>query len=496
MIESIALRSFTISYFLTYPSWPLHVLVDKIAEHIQSRFFGGELVFIKEKELTGRIIQEEGEKYLVEVYDDNQSVPQKELISKEALLRKDSASKNEVLLFLLNSTRDTPLGRVVIGNAVSDLGLFRGQKPVAAEAPPVYKTEEVPIVGPARKDWAEVNNKKRVEIEELEEKREEAVRQEVLSVERVPWSIPEASFELNQIALSVYGMIITFSEFFKIEKISLDEFIKGVTGEKEGEKIISHVFSKLLKTISHERRKSGKDGLREIIQVAVEILYENQETESLLQCIQKEEKSESPGFTRIQWFAGDPNHKNWLVYMKSFIYDIVYAYEIPIKTREFAPETVKIENSIEKTIDRVLMLFFLLEICTLGIRFKQFFDNALEELKEKEKERLHLIHELKRVKGDFIIGDPQSKEKEELDRAEKNLAEFEEQYSPEVLRTKIGEYKSISFLKAGENLLYMEDKQIFLIPKEHWSELIEKFAKNKKKDVFIAETLRKYTRII
>ncbi|KAI5185715.1 hypothetical protein NEHOM01_1007 [Nematocida homosporus] len=528
MIESTALRKFAISYFLTYPNRPLCTLVDKIAQHIERKFFKGEIVFIKEKELTGCIVESTKTGYLVEIYDDNQPVPQKEEIPKSALMRKDSATKNEVLLFLLNSTRDTPLGRVVLGTAVQDLGLFMGQTVTGSAVRQIMKPDDMLEGAEARKwQFNLSSDKKDKELAAIELQRQEAQKSAILEVPRTIWTLPDADFWLNQRVLAVYGQISTFSAFFKTEPLSLDDFITALFKKEPKDTAMIDMCTKFLKAVGHERRKSGKEGLRDIIQIATEVVYHNPSTQSIVARIKADSSVSSGGvsnsdvatgsnsasssgatasnnatagstggFTRIQWFAGDASAKTWLSYMKSFVYDIINAYGIKIKTLEFLPGGGGVQNELSQLADRLLILSFLLEICMLGLRFRAYFDAAVDEFKEKEKERAGLLQELRRLKGELLLGRQTDQDNTALNEAEQALAVLNNEYKPELLRASIGFYLDIHFFMIDKRLLYIYHEEVYMIREEHWNDLFTVLGTDKKKDGVILDTMKKYLRLV
>ncbi|KAI5188433.1 hypothetical protein NECID01_0064 [Nematocida sp. AWRm77] len=496
MIESAALRKYVISYFLVHPTSSLCTLVNRIAEKIQNQFIKGEIVFIKNKELTGCIVDTTDKGYLVRVYDDNQAFPQKEEVTKENILRKDHTTKNEVMSFLLSVTRETPLGRVVLGSAVQDLGLFKGQKTnVLADAHVPVPKEEEPGAETKPK-WSALSEERIKEAEALEKQRLKEVQSSLLQVPSKAWSAPGAPHSINKNILSLYNSLSTFADFFKLEKFTLDKFVDALFSQEYNEKFVVGIHSKLLKSISHERRKSGKEGLKEIVQVAAEVVYNSPAAEELVGMIHDEPEKENPGFTRIQWFAGDATSKVWQAYMKSFVYDIVHLYDIHVRTNEFAPWKSKPQEPLARAADRILMLLFTVEICMLGLRFRGYFDTVLEEFKEKEKERSQTVSEVKRLKGECMVSEISPPLKEMLDSAEKNLAEIDAEYMPEIVRTNIGTYGEIVFISVERKLFYSYQKEFFTIKEEDVGALLDVLGTEKKKDAALAENIRKFLRLV
>lgn len=495
MIESAALRKYVISYFLVHPTSSLGALVNRIAQKIQNHFIKGEIVFIKNKELTGCIVDTTDNGYLVEIYDDNQAVPQKEEVTGENILRKDHTTKNEVMSFLLSVTRDTPLGRVVLGSAIHDLGLFKGQKThAAADAFPLLAKDEDSV--DARGRWAEASEEKAKENEEQEKQRIESQQALIIQVPCDLWSAPGAPYEMNEKILSLYNTLQTFAEFFKLEKFSLDDLVEALFAGEYNSRLVASLHSKLLKSIAHERRKSGKEGLREIVQLAADMVYDNPAMASLVGLIPDVPKKENPGFTRIQWFAGDATSKVWSVYMKSFVYDVVHLYEIRLRTNEFAPWQAMPQEPLGRAADRVLMLLFLVEVCMLGLRFRAYFDAALEQFKEKEKERYQAVSEVKRLKGECLVAELSGQLKEMLGAAQAKLAEIDAKYAPEIVRTMVGSYGELVFLVVGKKLVYLYQAQFFVVKEDSVGALLEILATEKKKDHALAEYIKKFLRMV
>lgn len=500
MIESAALRKFALSYFLMHPTCPLIFLVSRIARKIQEKFFEREIVFIKDKELTGCILQCKPEGYLVEIYDDNQAVPQKEIMPRESLLRKDSATKNEVLHFLMSVTKETPLGRIILGNVMQEMGMLSKSRTPPEETERKRNANSINNENnsDAKSKWrGQVIERRNKEAEEEEERREEEIEKKVLDVQRKEWYILNGQFSINKHILSVYSTIHVFSAFFRIENISLNTFTDVLLGKEGSEVFAAELFSKLLKSVSHERRKSSKEGLKEIIQVAIKTIYENPLYNPLIEKIEDVELVEEPEFTRIQWFVGDATQKTWRVYMRSFIYDIVYTHKIRIKTVEFLPQikTPIVQEQESKIADRVLMLSFLLEICMIGIRFRVYLDNAIETLKIKEKERQSLVTEIKKLKDDLSVANIAEKVGL-LKKTEKELSEIDAEYAPEILRSVIGRYRDIIFLMIGKTLFYYYKNEIFQIDRPDWSTLLSLFAEDKKKDASLLDSLKRYMRLV
>ncbi|KAI5181624.1 hypothetical protein NEOKW01_1800 [Nematocida sp. AWRm80] len=500
MIESIALRKFVVSYFLVYPTKPLALLVNRIANGIKGRFFKGEIVFIKQKELTGCVVSSTPKGYIVEIYDNNQSTPLMEEVLAEDLLRKDTATKNEVLSFLLSVTRETPFGRVILGSAVQDLGVFKGQKAICATDALGLSAKPEPVVAEPQQEtpkpaWGVIlAEKKKQELLAQEEKRMTAIKESVLKIPRTVWS-PTEKLELNQRILSTYAIICTFKEFFKTESITLEKFIELLYTKSPGQKYIADLYSKLIKSIASERRKIGKDGLRDMIQVAYNVFYVNPEVQSLLECIHSGEPKDNTRFNRIQWFIGDITTKNYQQYMKSFIYDLIHVYQINIKTVEFAPCEYEATDETSKAIDRLLVISFLLEIYMVGIRFRSYFDTAIEEYKEQDRERNNLVLDIRRLKGEIIISGTTNELKEQLAQTQKALAELDQHYHPEIVRTCIGAYNGITFYMINHNVFYFHENQYYQIQKTEWESLISLFNTDKKKDIHLYEQFKRFMRM-
>ncbi|KAI5192054.1 hypothetical protein NEMIN01_1802 [Nematocida minor] len=500
MIESIALRKFAVSYFLVHPTKPLCNLVDRITTTIKNRFFKGEIVFLKNKELTGRIVETTKTGYIVEIYDDNQTSPQKEEVKAEDLLRKDSATKNEVLGFILSVTRDTPLGRIVANNIIQELGIFKGQKPLKPVEPhsSSYKTEDAFVISDKKPYWqsdAQLEEKEK-EMEEVEERRVQGKISEIIKVPSEAWSSPIEDHEVNTKILSTFAEISVFSDFLKMKEFSLSEFVDALFSPEKNGHILVEIFSKLLKSISHERRKSGKEGLKDMVQVASDITYESEGMQKMVEMVEMQEQKENTGFNRIQWFAGDASSKNWQVYMKSFIYDVITVYDIKIKTNEFTPGDAK-EQSVESVaMDRLLMISFLMETIVLGVRFRGYYDAAVEEYREKERERHLLQQELKRLKGEILVSEGTQETKELIDAAEKSIKKFNKECKPELIRSRIAKYSDLSFLFVGGELFYEYKGAFRRIDSSEWPTLISAFNIEKKKDGVFIESVKKYLRML
>ncbi|OAG29914.1 hypothetical protein NEDG_01461 [Nematocida displodere] len=501
MIESAALRQFVISYFLIHPTRPLCSLVNKITKSIHSKFFKGEIVFLKSKELTGCIVDTTEQGYIVEIYDDNQIVPQKEEVKGSMLLRKDSATKNEVLTFLLGVTRDTPLGRVILGSAVQDLGIFKGQRGSAmVDAIPFGVQHEDLAAIEVKPTWqsASVPDKKTEEAAMAERKRREAMRKSLLELSHTPWTSQSGLFVVNQRILSVFGFLNTFSVFLNVEKVSLESFKTALFAEDYKDRVLVPVYAKLIKAVSHERRKSGKDGLGELVQIAAESVFGNPKLEDLVKALGEPEPSENPaGFTRIQWFVGDPTSKNWGAYMKSFVYDVANLYEIEVHTKEFTPgpQTVS-SDPLSRAADRLLFLSFLIEICMVGLRFRSYFDTEIETFKDNETKRQAIIQEIKRIRGEVASTGLTEQTHGPLDAAEKALAEIDAQNTPEVIRTQIGTYSDIVFLMISGDIFYLVNKHFFVLEKASWCALIALLETEAKKNLNLIEQMKRFMRLV
>ncbi|KAH9386066.1 uncharacterized protein NEMAJ01_0962 [Nematocida major] len=500
MIESIALRKFAVSYFLVHPTKPLCNLVNRITTTIRNRFFKGEIVFLKSKELTGRIVETTKTGYIVEIYDDSPS-PQKEEVKAENLLRKDSATKNEVLGFILSVTRDTPLGRIVANNIIQELGVFKGQKPLKSmdKQGSMYKADE-PFVQPEKKEVCQAPDplaeEKERALEELEEKRVEDISKEILKIPAEKWQSPINTYEANRRILSVYASLSAFSDFLKVKAFTLDDFVGALFCPEKTTRILVEVYSKLLKAISHERRKTGKEGLRDMIQVASNITYDNPALPALGNMMEVSEMKEDTGFTRVQWFAGDATSKTLQSYMKSFVYDVLTVYSIKVGTNEFMPGCEKVQSPESLAIDRLLMLSFLMETVVLGMRFRGYYDTAVNEYKDKEKERVPVAHELKRLHGEALVTESAQDMKTVIEKTEKTLKGYNNACKPEIIRSKIYKYADITFLYIGGRLFYEHKKAFYMIDEANWSGFIALFNPDKRKDGGLVENVKKFLRVI
>ncbi|EIJ88265.1 hypothetical protein NEPAR06_0329 [Nematocida parisii] len=501
MIESIALRKFAVSYFLVHPTKPLCNLVNRITTTIKNRFFIGEVVFIKNKELTGQIVKITKKGYIVEIHDDETgSTPQREEILAQDLLRKDSATKNEVLLFILSITKDTPLGRIVANNIIQELGIFKGQKPIIKQ---VEKATEQPKVD--KNAWLtppnqEKEKEKLKELSEIEEARVQKKTDQILSIYSEKWEHSSIStHKLYKKVISLYNGLNIFCEFLKTKEMSLEEFISAVFAEKDTPRLVD-IFSKLLKAISHERRKSGKEGLKDMLHIASNMIYESEHMKEVLDMITIAGEKKETGFNRIQWFAGDAAQKTWLAYIKSFVYDIMNIYDIKVKTNEFMPYTPTKAEKTEKVIeslavDRLLMISFMFETIILGVRFRTYYDTLLEEYKEKERERLSLVQEVKRLKGEVLVNEGADEVKEQIEEAEKKLEELNTECKPEAIRSGISKYGDINFILVDGKLVYEYNEAFFIIQEDKWESFISLFDMDKKKDLQFVETVKRYLRI-
>lgn len=489
MIESTALRKFAVSYFLVHPTKPLCNLVNRITTTIKNRFFKEEIVFIKNKELTGRIVETTKTGYIVEIYDDNQSTPQKEEVKAEDLLRKDSATKNEVLGFILSVTRDTPLGRIVANNIIQELGIFKGQKPIKTEGRTKEKKEEVPV---EKKDHWKTEEKEK-ELEEIEERRVSAKVEKILKIPSEIWKSPMDNYEVDRRILSTFAKIFIFSDFLKIKEITLDDFVDCLFSQDRNPSLFIEIVLKLLKSISHERRKSGKEGLRDMVSVASNIIYENPDLKNILNLIKPENQNENPEFIRIQWFAGDGNSKNWESYIKSFLFDVRTIYEVKVVTNQFSTGNSVIDES--SPIDRLLLLSFLAETVVLGIRFRGYYDGIVEEYKEKERERNSLVQELRRLRGELLVTDGTEEIKTLIKKVEESMNKFNRECKPEIIRSRISKYGNISFYYVGNELFYEIENTFRRIERDNWPILISTFTVEKKKDSIFLESIRKYLRL-
>ncbi|KAI5161751.1 hypothetical protein NEAUS03_1738 [Nematocida ausubeli] len=498
MIESIALRKFAVSYFLVHPTKPLCNLVNRITTTIKNRFFVGEVVFLKNKELTGQIVQITKKGYIVEIYDDETgSTPQQEEVTSQDLLRKDSATKNEVLMFILSITKDTPLGRIVANNIIQDLGIFKGQKP---SAKPTKKAIEVPKQ--EKPVWVnlstqEKEKEKLKELSELEQIRLQSKVDQVLSMQNEKLTHPMiTTHKLYKKVISVYNGLNIFSDFLKIKDMTLSEFIYALFAEKDTPRLVD-IFSKLLKAVSHERRKSGKEGLKDMLHIASNVTYASEPMQEILNMVAVTPGKDT-GFTRIQWFAGDATQKNWQIYIKSFVYDIMSIYDITVKSNEFMPYTaVNNEQSIKSVgVDRLLMIMFLFETIILGIRFRTHYDALMEEYKEKDRERVLLAQELRRLKGEVLVNEEAEEVKRLIEDVEKKLLKFNADCRPEIVRSTISKYGPICFLVVGRELLYEYKEEFFSIKKDMLNSFISIFDSDKKKDAQFIDTIKKYLKVI
>lgn len=529
MIESTALRQYVVTHFLLHPAKPLCRLVNSIARKIKKKFFKGEMVFVKSKELAGRIVDSTEKGYLVEIYDDNQSQPQREEVAPDEILRKDSATKNEVLRFLLSVTRDTPLGRMIISPNVQDLCIFKGQKSVPGEPRIILSRDEEEVKQEPRQKSPHSPEKSTGRVEAA---RREAQRDKILQLPRKEWGIRGAMPEINRRALAVYSFVSIFGEYLKLEPLTLSQFVSSLSSESYNDKTVVLIHSKLLKAIAHERRKSGKEGLGDLIEMASEAVYRNRSVQSLVQMVAGPEygrEKSLPPFTRIQWFMGDASAKTWLAYVRSFLYDVGHLYELDIPTREFRassspPKSPGAETptpnitgnansnageerekekaneqlqspelaSMPAVADRLLVLSFLIEVCVIGIRFRTYFDSLLDTLKEKERERSAALMELRRLRGELII-DPESERlKEETKQAEENLLEIEKEYVPEIYRAEISTYVDVKFFLIEEQLLYEHDRKFYFLPREAQPQLFAMLETGKKYDIKHRDALIRY----
>lgn len=511
MIESIAIRQYIISYFIKHPTKPLIEQVNHISSILGGRFVRGEIVFIKTRELTGKVVDSTASHYLIEVYDDNNEKPVREQVGGSDLMRKDRVTKNEVMSFILSVTEDTPFGRVLANNVIQDLASKKfahapprrrsraseweyqaplaeeGREPVGPEymarARPGQKyperqkraAEEEAYGRPGGRGGAERARDEVVPAFNMQAPRGDLLRQKelekkgelerkkmletvekqkaaILSVPKRDWKNRGMSASLKLQVLSTYTFLSTFSEFFKIDLFDLDDFVDALVAPVYHSRLACGIHSKILKAIAHERRKSGKDGLGDLIASAVSFVYENPGNRSMLKCIEKgdvyyeyfredaprldgDAKASSAKFTRVQWFNGDATMRNWQQYVKSFVHDVAHVYHMKsaVMTNEFDYKAMRIRSDkgaakskapeangkngvlegsgaeasapgareVSLLTDRVFFLSFLVEICVSGTRFKAYFDSEVERLKEAERTRGDCMAQIKRIKAEI-----------------------------------------------------------------------------------------------
>lgn len=543
MIESLTIRRYIVAYFIENAVASLIDQVNHIAIVLGHRFLRGEIVFLKSKELAGRVVGESAARYMIEVYDDNNERPSREEVSGYDLMRKDRITKNEVAAFLLSVTKETPFGRVLTEHVVQDLNSRKpggrrafehernsfhgrllaegaggvhtaGEKEGAARrsgspeaayyagrtrpcdaynekskrayalrdlsseecrqieaarygasaSPRAQGQLPAMFAGPEAQEGIEAkleargfigmgrdspSSERQKEAEDRRRKRFLALKRqkyEITQVPRTPWEVFGFCPDLRLHILSVYAFLSTFSEFLKLDVLSLGDLLAALQSSTYGHKVAFNVHSKLIKAISHERRKSGKEGLGELVADAADFVYKNPENKSFTKAIAKGHAELSkahasteggkaargrgaPQFSRVQWFSGEPTAKNWKQYVKSFVYDFTTLYGIkegekliefnyndvanaiasaePGKTElgftlrgaghARPPQASKEEPNyadvhytdveIALITDRVLFLNFLIEVCVSGIRFRTYFENKIADLKELEKSR-------------------------------------------------------------------------------------------------------------
>jgi Domain of unknown function (DUF5097) len=530
MIEAIAIRQYIVSHFIKHPAKSIIEQVNQISRFLGNTFIKGEVVFVKGRQAAGKIVEAGHDGYKVRVHDEREGEVCVEVAGEE-ITRRDGVGKNEILSFILSVTQETPFGRVLAHNVIRNLGAacikrepqwleeWEGQKRVRGEAEEVGREEDQADA------YAESRGGKRERREE-EKKKELLAKQtaEIMEIEKREWEVEGASFEECSLILSLVAFLSTFSEFFKLDSFKPEEFVDGLLSLEYHNRAICSIHSKVIKAISHERRKSGKEGLADVIDLAASFVYGNGENSDLVKRIEEgrreyyEEvspdgrKERKNRFTRIQWFNGEGSMKSWVLYPKSFFYDIIHLYELKgVVTNEFdyrvqLKEGVSSECRGALLADRILFLHFLTEVCLCGTRFKLFFDRAFEEMREVERKRHEHLVRISRIKMEIVQETEGSSEKREdssrvqegrtheaLEISEEHrsnktvqkllkelkqegaaLKEANARYSPEIVRGHVGTFGSVSFYLVKNQLFLEESKKFYWVGQKQWGTLLEK----------------------
>ncbi|TBU03151.1 DUF5097 domain-containing protein, partial [Hamiltosporidium tvaerminnensis] len=119
MIESISIKKYIAQYFLENSVQPITETVNQIVQTLSANFINDETVFVKSKEMTGRILSSYQGTYIVGLHYENKMETDKILY--KDLMRRDQITKNEVMNYLQNITNETPFGRILKPNILSDL---------------------------------------------------------------------------------------------------------------------------------------------------------------------------------------------------------------------------------------------------------------------------------------------------------------------------------------------------------------------------------------
>ncbi|TBU11379.1 DUF5097 domain-containing protein, partial [Hamiltosporidium tvaerminnensis] len=110
MIESISIKKYIAQYFLENSVQPITETVNQIVQTLSANFINDETVFVKSKEMTGRILSSYQGTYIVGLHYENKMETDKILY--KDLMRRDQITKNEVMNYLQNITNETPFGRI------------------------------------------------------------------------------------------------------------------------------------------------------------------------------------------------------------------------------------------------------------------------------------------------------------------------------------------------------------------------------------------------
>ncbi|KAF7679711.1 hypothetical protein TCON_2490 [Astathelohania contejeani] len=435
MLESNPIKKYIVRYFLENSSQPLTKIVNHLVGILSNSFILDEIVFVKNRELTGKILDVTKTGYMVGIFSD--SAMETDFVQTSGLMRRDQITKNEVMTFLQSVTRDTPLGRELVVNVLSDIKIpLRTQRNSSNHK----HIQERDYMSGLRKHTENIRfvktnegtvNVKKQKLDQTFEELLEEFNGEKLEVE-------------DETIIRIHGFFSLFGRQFKIPEFSMKELINALHEPEYNSKIISNIHVSLLSILSQERKAINKTDFKNIIEFATN-KYGKVENGS---SVKKENK--------LPWYECKAKKMEWKTYVKAFLNDIANTYNIEYFNGLIFSNRKK-ENINLK--ERLNLIDFLLECCIGCSVFKSIVDSFIEKGKKIEKEKYNTTLLLRKKRSELkeILEKENSNIKkinDEINKLDKKINDLDKMLFSYSTKLNLGQMHQIPFLLIDNKICY------------------------------------------
>ncbi|TBT98235.1 DUF5097 domain-containing protein [Hamiltosporidium magnivora] len=499
MIESISIKKYIAQYFLENSVQPITETVNQIVQTLSANFINDETVFVKSKEMTGRILSSYQGTYIVGLHYENKMETDKILY--KDLMRRDQITKNEVMNYLQNITNETPFGRILKPNILSDLSQRNKSNtnnlkktPQTTEYREQIKKHQSRIRFPKQA----INKKSPIPapqvVEQLKIEKPKRILVDLMnntdsffkSLNGKELDICGFKGENVGLLLEIFSFFNFFGDQISVPSFTIEELASSFSEAEYESKIIFLIHSKLLKILVNERKKHGRDCIKTYIEGALDIC--KIETDAAAPNI--------GGFKRIQWFSGDMTHSNWKTYIKSFIFDVneVYGLQKIMSFKEFSLEKRRKSQSMEFSVkDRLLFVKFLIECVIFSNTVRDIVSKVLDKLKSLEKEKYELSVNVRKHRNDFKeikTEEEKIKMTEKIDEISERLKDLDVEILETRYRADLGSYKGAKFYRIEKKIFYFYESTYYLLDYAGLSMFLRRIKPGNRTETILSSGLR------